>query len=434
MKPDSSVFMVVGSGGREHALAWSVARSESVLRVYVAPGNGGTERERKCQNVAIDETDVDELLAFAAAQGVGLTIVGPEVPLGLGIVDRFRAAGLPIFGPTQAAARLETSKVWARQFMARHGIPQPESTVATDAAAARGAVEALDGQCVVKADGLAGGKGVFVCDSVAEGHAAIEAIMVARRFGAAGDHVLVEERVTGQELSVMVVSDGQSSFRVLPAQDHKALLDGNQGPNTGGMGAYVPAPFATAELLAEVRERILDPTIAGMAAEETPFTGCLYCGLMLTRRGPLVLEFNVRFGDPETQVQLPLLDSDLARVMRLAAEGRLEDVQVGWNMGRAAVCVVLASQGYPDKPLTGFVVHGLEEAEAMDGIRIFHAGTRRAEGEVVSSGGRVLDVVCVQDTLAEAVRGAYAAIGDAGVRFRGMHYRRDIGAQALVSD
>ena len=427
-KLDPGVVLVVGSGGREHALAAWLARSEGVLRILVAPGNGGTARERKCQNVAVKETDIEGLLALATAEKVGLTVVGPEDPLALGIVDRFRDAGFPIFGPTQAAARLETSKVWAREFMTRHNIPCPAYTIAEDPDAAEAAVRALGGRCVVKADGLAAGKGVAVCDGVDVALAAVKSMLVDRQFGEAGARVLVEERLTGLELSVMVVSDGTESFRLLPAQDFKRLLDDDQGPNTGGMGAFAPSPVATRAMMDTIRKLIIDPTIAGMAAEGTPFTGCLYCGLMLTEDGPKVIEYNVRFGDPETQVQLPLLDSDLFRLLKTAAAGSLHGIQVGLNMGRAAVCVVLASQGYPAKPLSGFVIRGLVEGPRDDGVQVFHAGTNRVGTDLVTAGGRVLCVVSAQDTVEEARAAAYNMITESGIQFRGMQYRTDIAA------
>lgn len=429
---DPSILLVVGSGGREHALAWALARSDSVARIYLAPGNAGTTHEAKCRNVDLKDTDIERLVSFAIEIGAGMTVVGPEAPLSAGIVDRFRAAGLAVFGPTQAAARLESSKSWAREFMVRHDIPHPSFTATGDVETAKRAVAALSGQCVVKADGLAAGKGVSVCHGLGEGYAAVEAMMVERAFGASGDRVVVEECVEGHELSVMAVTDGHDYILIPPAQDHKALLDGDRGPNTGGMGAYIPTPFVTPELLAEVRQRIIEPAIAGMAAEDAPFTGCLFCGLMLTERGSVVLEFNGRFGDPETQVQLALLESDLAELVQQAVAGRLKDAQVRWATDRAAACVVLASAGYPSTSEAGRVIEGLDEAAQRPGVKILHAGTSIRNNEIVTTGGRALNVVCVQDTLAEAVRGAYAAIGPNGVHFEGMQYRTDIAAQALA--
>ncbi len=429
---DPAVVLVVGGGGREHALAWALARSPTVSKVYVAPGNGGSDLGAKVENVAIGDKEIDLLRDFARDYGVALTVVGPEVPLALGVVDRFRQAGLAVFGPTQAAARLESSKVWAREFMARHGIPHPAFTVATSAGEAEDAVRRLGGRCVVKADGLAAGKGVTVCGTVDEGLAAVRRTMVERAFGDAGDRILIEERGEGQELSLMAVTDGHS-YAIFPtAQDYKRQLDGDQGPNTGGMGSYAPAPIATPELVDEVRRRVIEPTLAGMTEEGTPFTGCLYCGLMLTDDGLVVIEYNVRFGDPETQAQLPLVETDLAPVLREAAYGSLAGLQVDWPPERSAVCVVLAAEGYPTQPQTGDQVKGLEEAAQRPGVTVFHAGTRREGDAVITSGGRSLNVVCVQDTLADAIAGAYESIGEGGVHFEHLQYRTDIGARALA--
>ncbi len=438
---DPSTVLVVGGGGREHALAWAVARSAGVRRVYAAPGNAGTAGERGVVNVDLADDDLDGLVAFAAERRVGLTVVGPEKPLGAGLVDRFRTAGLPVFGPTRAAARIETSKAWARDFMARHGVPHPRFTVADDLAAAERAVRDLGGRCVVKADGLAAGKGVVVCDTVDDGLAAARGMLVSGVFGMAGARVLVEERMDGPELSVMAISDGDAFTLLPPAQDHKRALDGDQGPNTGGMGAYAPAPLGTPDLVDRIRRTIVEPVLAGMRAEGHPFTGCLYAGLMLTAAGPSVVEFNARFGDPETQVQLPLLESDLAAILRAAATGGgVPDARP--RPGHSAACVVVASGGYPGAYATGRSIDGLAEAEAVDGVKVFHAGTRvdPATGAALTAGGRVLDVVCVRPTLADAVAGAYAAIGRPaggggparpGVRFDGMHHRTDIARRAL---
>jgi phosphoribosylamine--glycine ligase len=466
--PDLSNILVIGSGGREHALAWALARSDRVARVYVAPGNGGTAREPKVENVAIGEDDFDALTAFAREHQVGLTVVGPEKPLELGVVDAFRAAGLPVFGPTQAAARIESSKAWARDFMRRHGIPHPHFTVAEDLGAAGVAIRALGGRCVVKADGLAAGKGVVVCNTVDEALAAARGMLEGGVFGQAGTRVLIEERIEGPELSVMAITDGTGYALLPPAQDHKRLLDGDRGPNTGGMGAYAPAPIGTPELLAHVRETVIEPVLVGMRAEGHPFTGCLFCGLMLTDRGPMVIEFNGRFGDPETQVQLPLIASDFADLLRAAAVGDnvvggsdavghvagggFDESAIRLNADRAAVVVALASGGYPGQSESGRPIHGLDAAADVPGVKVFHAGTRidAPTGETMTAGGRVLGVVCVRETLAEAVSGAYAAIaedvGEAGVAasscetdqpglwFAGMQYRRDIAGRALEEE
>jgi len=453
---DQRSVLVVGGGGREHALAWAIANSPDVDHVFVAPGNGGTALEQTLENVPIGDGDIDGLLAFASERRVGLTVVGPEKPLAAGITDRFGAAGMPVFGPTRAAARLETSKVWAREFMRRHGVPHPRFVVADNPEAAEQAVRAMGGRCAVKADGLAAGKGVIVCDRVDEAVAAVRAMLIERAFGEAGSRVLVEARADGPELSVMAVTDGTESFVLPPAQDHKRLQDGDLGPNTGGMGAYAPAPIATPELMEEVRRDVIEPTLRGMASEGTPFRGCLYCGLMLTDDGPVVIEYNARFGDPETQAQLPLLGTDLFRLLAAAAGApgapSLTDVaRAVAPVSSHAVCVVLAARGYPVLPQTGQPIEGLAVAESVEGVKVFHAGTRLEDGpgaglaqgadgrsapRVLSSGGRVLNVVCVRPDLAAAAAGAYAAIGDdadpgRGVRFEGMEYRSDIAARAL---
>ncbi len=440
---DPSTVLVVGGGGREHALAWAIARSARVRRVYAAPGNAGTAAEPKVANVDLADDDLDGLAAFAAERRVGLTVVGPEKPLAAGIVDRFRAAGLPVFGPTRAAARIETSKAWARDFMARHGVPHPRYAVAGDLAAAERAIRDVGGRCVVKADGLAAGKGVVVCDTADEGIAAARAMLVDDAFGAAGARVLVEERIDGPELSIMAIAAGDACTLLPSAQDHKRALDGDRGPNTGGMGAYAPAPAGTPAIVDLARRTVVEPVLAGMRAEGHPFTGCLYAGLMLTAAGPVVIEFNARFGDPETQVQLPLLDADLFEILAAAATGgAIPPARV--RAGHAAACVVVAAGGYPGPYPSGRSITGLDEAAAMAGVKVFHAGTRLdpaagAAGAAVTAGGRVLNVVCVRPTLADAVAGAYGAIGAPpdggaarpGVRFDGMHYRTDIARRAL---
>ncbi|MCB9176084.1 MAG: phosphoribosylamine--glycine ligase [Caldilineae bacterium] len=441
-QPDPSIVLVVGSGGREHALTWSLAKSPKVARIYVAPGNGGIPGEPKAENVDIAAGDIEGLLAFARERGVGLTVIGPEDPLAAGVVDRFRAAGLSVFGPSQAAARLETSKAWARDFMARHGVPSPAFRVAETFEAASEAIRALGGRCVVKADGLAAGKGVVVCDSQDEALAAARDMLVEQAFGSAGARVLIEQRCEGPELSVMAVCDGERYVLLPSAQDHKRLLAGDHGPNTGGMGAYAPAPAASPELLDRVRREVVEPTLAGMRAEGAAFSGCLYCGLMLTETGPVVIEYNTRFGDPETQVQLPLLRSDLAELLLAAAEGRIDPEAFALAEGRSAVCVVLAAAGYPRQAETGRPITGIDAAETVPGVKVLHAGTRLdASGHVLSSGGRVLNVVCERGSLLDALRGAYEAIDDpestpgpGGVGFEAMQYRRDIAYRAFASD
>jgi phosphoribosylamine--glycine ligase len=376
--------------------------------------------------VPIAPGDIQALLAFAGNRDIGLTIVGPESALAAGIVDQFQAAGRPIFGPTQAAARLETSKAFAKAFMDAHGIPTAAARSFTAYDAARDYLARHDGPVVVKASGLAAGKGVIVCDDSAAAAKAVEAIMVGRRFGPAGDVLLIEERLEGPELSVLAFSDGRTLALMPAARDHKRVHDGDRGPNTGGMGAYAPVPDVDAALLAEVKRTVLEPALAGMAAEVTPYVGVLYAGLMLTGDGPKVLEFNCRFGDPETQAILPLLDGDLVEVMLACVGGRLDEVAVGWRPGACAT-VVMASEGYPDAYPAGRPIAGLAEAEALDGVVVFHAGSTRQGDRIVTSGGRVLAVSGLGPDLPAAVERAYAAVGRVG--FKGAHYRQDIGVK-----
>lgn len=435
-----ATILVIGGGGREHALAWALARSEGVARVLVAPGNPGTAAEPKVENLPLGESDAEGLAAVALARGVALCVVGPEKPIEAGLVDRLRDAGLAVFGPSRAAARIETSKAWARDLMRRQGIPHPAYRVAGDPEAAAAAIAEMGGACVVKADGLAAGKGVLVCEDGDSALAAARAMLLEGRFGAAGARVLIEERVEGPELSVMAICDGRD-FRLLsPAQDHKRLLDEDRGPNTGGMGAYAPAPIGGPELLDRVGRAVIAPALAGLREAGHPFVGCLFAGLMLSPRGPVVIEFNARFGDPETQVQLPLVESDLAGLLLAAARGDLASAgPLALAAERSAACVVLASGGYPEAYPIGLPIAGLGAAGAREGVKVFHAGTRAgAAGAIETAGGRVLGLVCVRPSLAEAVAGAYAAIGAAGggeaagVRFEGMVYRRDIAAGALA--
>ncbi len=439
---DPSVVLVVGSGGREHALVWALAKSERVSRILAAPGNAGTADEPKTSNVDVSDSDLDGLVNLARERGVGLVVVGPEDPLAAGIVDRFREAGIPVFGPSRAAARLESSKSWAREFMGRHRIPSPGFRVASTMDEAQEAIRATGGRCVIKADGLAAGKGVVVCSTEAEALAAAEDMLVAERFGEAGAQVLIEERCEGPELSVMALSDGQRYVLLPPAQDHKRLLAGDRGPNTGGMGAYAPAPIATPELMRQIEREVVERALAGMRRAGEPFTGCLFCGLMLTERGPVVIEFNARFGDPETQVQLPLLESDLYELLSACAKGTLDPKTVAFNADRSAVCVVLASDGYPLRSEKGREIQGIDAAEREPGVKVFHAGTALdGGGKTLSSGGRVLNVVCEQASLLAAVRGAYSAIDDpdstpgpGGVSFEGMQYRLDIAYRAFAAE
>jgi phosphoribosylamine--glycine ligase len=437
---DPGRILIVGGDARAHALAWILGRSPSVTRIDVAPGNGGTAAEPKARNLPIGVMDFDALVAHALAEGIGLTVISPEDPLAAGIVDRFQAAGLTVFGPPAAAARLESSKAWARDFMLRHRIPSPDFQVARDLETAEAAIRRMGGRCVVKADGLAAGKGVVVADDAEAALAAARSMLVEGDFGAAGRQVLVEERLEGPELSVMAITDG-THYRLLPlAQDHKRLMDGDRGPNTGGMGSYAPVAIAP-ELLERILNGVVEPTLRGMREEGHPFRGCLYCGLMLTSEGPKVIEFNSRLGDPETQVQLPLLKTDLATLLRAAAEERLGEIPLDVVRDRAAVCVVLASAGYPEASRRGDPILGLEAAARVAGVKVLHAGSRVAPGGAETNGGRVLSVVAVAESLAAARDKAYEAIdgrlktsgGDnpAGVGFVGMQWRQDIAARIL---
>ncbi len=421
-------LLVVGSGGREHALAWRLSRSGRVQVVYVAPGNGGTGRERGLQNVPI--TGLDELAEFAAREGVAFTVVGPEAPLAAGIVDLFRSRGLRIFGPTRAAAQLESSKDFAKAFMKRHGIPTADYHTFTDATAAHAYIEERGAPIVVKADGLAAGKGVVVAESVQQAHAAIDMMLVDNRMGAAGARVVIEEFLRGEEASFIVLADGRHVLALASSQDHKRLSDGDAGPNTGGMGAYSPAPVVTPEVHARVLREIILPTVNGMASDGIPYTGFLYAGLMIDDAGrPRTLEFNCRMGDPETQPIMARIKSDLTEVFEHAIAGTLDRTEIEWDR-RTALGVVLAAGGYPGDPRAGDPIDGLGSGAAVgDDCLVFHAGTAERDGRVVTAGGRVLCVTALGDSVKIAQSRAYAVVD--GIRFDGMQYRRDIGFRAV---
>jgi len=418
-------LLVIGAGGREHALAWKLTQNPRVQKVYVAPGNGGTAHEPGVENVAL--TAIPELVAFARKEAIQLTVVGPEAPLAAGVVDAFRAAGLPIFGPTRGAAQLESSKDFAKKFMARHAIPTARHATFEDAAQAKAYIAQQGAPIVVKADGLAAGKGVVVAASVAEAQAAVDAFLVDNRLGDAGARVVIEECLVGEEASFIVIADGVQALPLATSQDHKRLRDGDQGPNTGGMGAYSPAPVVTPKVHSRVMREIIQPTLAGMAAEGTPYTGFLYAGLMIDAAGnPKTLEFNCRLGDPETQPILLRLKSDLLELLEASLEGKLGDAEADWDR-RAALGVVLAAHNYPEEPRKGDRIEGLP-APAAD-CRVFHAGTR-AEGKgVLTNGGRVLCVTALGDNLRAARSRAYEAVEK--IRFDGMQVRKDIGHRAL---
>jgi phosphoribosylamine--glycine ligase len=422
--------LIIGSGGREHALAWKVAASPRVTHVYVAPGNAGTALEPRCENVAIAADDVPALLAFAVREQIDLTIVGPEAPLVLGVVDAFEAAGLRCFGPSRACARLEGSKAFSKDFLHRHGIPTARYARFTRNDFDPAFVRSQRPPIVVKADGLAAGKGVVIAATHAEALEAIQ-LMFDGQFGSAGDTIVVEEFLPGEEASFIVMVDGRHSLALATAQDHKRLLDGDLGPNTGGMGAYSPAPVVTPELHARIMREVIEPTVAGLAADGTPYRGFLYAGLMIAPDGtPNVLEFNCRFGDPETQPILTRLQSDLVDLVEAALEGSLHQIEAQWD-SRAAVGVVLAAGGYPNTSRTNDRIEGLEAAARLPG-KVFHAATRSSADGVMTAGGRVLCAVGLGSTVAAACREAYA-LADT-IHWPGLQYRRDIGHRAIARE
>ena len=418
-------ILVVGSGGREHALAWKLAQSERVQTVYVAPGNGGTAKDHRLSNVPL--SDPAALADFAEKEGVALTVVGPEVPLAAGIVNIFRDRDLKIFGPTREAAQLESSKDFAKAFMKRHKIPTAEYQTFSDLAAAHDYINAKGAPIVIKADGLAAGKGVVVAMTLEEAHAAIDMMLADNKLGDAGARVVIEEFLAGEEASFIVMVDGKNILALATSQDHKRLLDNDEGPNTGGMGAYSPAPIVTPQLHARIMREIIVPTVQGMAKDGIVFTGFLYAGLMIDDQGnPKTLEFNCRMGDPETQPIMARLKSDLVQVMEQAVNGTLDTVELEWDR-RTAMGVVMAAHGYPDSPRKGDKITGIP-AEAADAV-VFHAGTTEQDGATVTSGGRVLCVVGLGDTVKLAQKHAYDVVEK--INFSGMQYRRDIGWRAL---
>ncbi len=413
--------LVVGGGAREHALAWKLARADGIDELYAAPGNPGMAAIATCVPIAADATV--ELVEFAASLRIDLTVVGPELPLVMGIADEFGRRGLPLVGPSRAAAELEGSKVFSKEFCLRHGIPTPRARVARTRSEAAAAVKELGIPVVFKADGLAAGKGVQVCRNKDEVEQAMVRYFEERAFGAAGARVLVEEFLAGEEVSFMVLADGANVLPLASARDYKRVADGDRGPNTGGMGAVSPVPLESGLATTILRE-IVHPTVAGLAAEGRPYRGVLYAGVMATAAGPRLLEFNCRFGDPETQAVLPRLEDDLVPLLRATTSGEIASQRVTWKR-EAAVCVVLASAGYPDAPRRGDAIAGLGEALAEPGVLVFHAGTALQDGRLVTAGGRVLSVVGRGVTVAEAARGAYDAVEK--VRFDGMQFRTDVG-------
>jgi len=426
---ESHSLLVIGNGGREHALAWKLAQSPRVARVLVAPGNGGTALAGgKISNVPVAADDIPMLVRLANDENIDLVVVGPEAPLAAGAVDAFQAADIRCFGPSQAAAQLESSKAFSKAFMQRHDIPTARYAVFTDFEQALAYTQSVDHPVVIKASGLAAGKGVLLPETADEAESALRLIMTDRAFGAAGDEVVIEERLAGPEASLLAFSDGHSVALMPAAQDHKRVFDGDLGPNTGGMGAYAPAPVMTPRLLEKARRSVLQATVDGMRAEATPYIGILYAGLMLTADGIKVLEFNCRFGDPETQVILPLLASDLLDVFDACLDGTLDQLDVRWRDGAAAT-VVAASEGYPGPYPRGCEITGLAEAESLPGVAVFHAGTALAsDGRVLTDGGRVLAVTATGDDLAAALARAYSGVEQ--IRYQGIHFRGDIGAKA----
>ncbi len=418
-------ILVIGSGGREHALAWKLVQSPKVSNVYVAPGNGGTAIEEGLTNLPL--TAIPSLVEFARREEIGLTVVGPEAPLAAGVVDAFNAAGLKIFGPTRAAAQLESSKDFAKQFMARHGIPTAAFGTFSDPGAAHAYIDQQGAPIVVKADGLAAGKGVVVAMTAEEAHAAVDAMLSGNTMGEAGHRVVIEECLLGEEASFIVMVDGEHVLALASSQDHKRLLDDDQGPNTGGMGAYSPAPVVSPELHARIMREVIHPTVSGMAADGIRFSGFLYAGIMVGTDGaPKVLEFNCRMGDPETQPIMMRLKTDLVTLLDAAVHGRLDQVEAEWDR-RTALAVVLAAAGYPDAPQKGAVLSSLPQA--AEDLHVFHAGTTAQDGRTVVSGGRVLAVTALGDSVRMAQKRAYEAV--AQIHFDGMQYRRDIGWRAL---
>ena len=419
-------ILVIGGGGREHTLAWKLAESNKVEKLFAIPGNPGMAKVAECVE-GISLEDNDRIVEFARQAAIDMVVVGPEAPLTNGLVDALEEAGIRAFGPRRDAAELEGSKSFAKKMMEKYNIPTAKFKVFTNAEEARTYVREEGAPIVIKADGLAAGKGVVVAQTVEEAISAVNNIMEDKSFGAAGSRVVIEECMVGEEASLLAFTDGETIVPMVSSQDHKRAYDGDQGPNTGGMGTYAPAPVMTPDMVEQAVEKVLKPIIAGMRAEGRTYKGCLYAGLMITEEGPRVVEFNARFGDPETQVVLPLLKSDLAVIMQACCEGTLDQQKIEWSDG-AAVCVVLASGGYPGSYMKGAPIHGLEEAEA-EGAMVFHAGTALKDDRIVTSGGRVLGVVAEACDIKSAVDKAYAGVEK--IHFQGVQYRKDIAHRAL---
>lgn len=418
--------LVIGSGGREHALVWKLAQSKHIDKIYCAPGNGGIRDMAEC--VDIKAEDIEGLLDFSLNKKIELAVVGPEAPLAMGIVDKFNVKGVRIFGPTKAAAQIESSKVFMKTLMRKYGIPTADFEVFTSSAPAKDYISGLDGKFVVKADGLAAGKGVFVCAAKEEGLSAIDAIMKKKVFKDAGNKVIIEECLEGEEASIIALTDGEDAVPLSSAQDHKRVYDEDKGPNTGGMGAYSPAPAVSSEILGGIMKDIIDPAIGAMLKEGIQYKGALYAGVMLTDSGPKVLEFNCRFGDPETQAILPRLKNDLLDLIDASIDDEADLLSLEWD-ARPCVSVVVASGGYPGEYKTGFEIEGLEGLKRSKDVYVFHAGTRKAGDKIVTSGGRVLNVTALGTDIKDAIDRCYNAVNL--IEFEGMHFRRDIGYRAL---
>lgn len=415
--------LVVGSGGREHALAWKLSQSSAVSKLYCVPGNGGIAEYAECQSLKVD--DIQGIVDFSRNKGIDLVVVGPELPLTLGLVDALEKAGIRAFGPSKKAARIEGSKAFAKDLMRRYGIPTARYGVFTDPKEAQGFLREMSAPWVIKADGLAAGKGVIICSTLTEAEEAVVSVLSGSAAGEAGRKIVIEEYLQGEELSILAFCDGKNYLPMVPSQDHKRIYDGDRGPNTGGMGAYSPVPAATPELMLEIEKKILHPVIEAMEKEGCPYRGVLYPGLMLTEEGPKVLEFNCRFGDPETQVVLPRLESDLLEILVACVEGRLNQVKIAWKQ-EACITVVMASGGYPDSYRTGYPIQGLEQPGE---VMVFHSGTAIKDGQIVTAGGRVLSVTALGRDIAMARERAYSAIS--GISFKDCQFRRDIAYRAL---
>jgi len=419
--------LVIGSGGREHALAWKIKQSRLCEKLFCAPGNAGIAQIAECVNIQVE--DIAGLLEFAEKEKIDLTVVGPEIPLSLGIVDEFTRYGLKIFGPKRAAARLEASKIFSKELMAKYNVPTANFKIFDNLQEAQRYIDKIGAPCVVKADGLAAGKGVIVAKTTTEAKQAAVAMMQERVFGASGNRIIFEECLEGEEVSIIVITDSKKVLALASSQDHKRVFDNDSGPNTGGMGAYSPAPIVTPELFKEIMDRVIYPTMEGLTKEGIDYRGVLYAGIMLTKDGPKTLEFNARFGDPETQAILPRLKSDLLEIMLAAAEQQLSRIgELEWDP-RVCVCVVCAAGGYPGSYEKGKEISGLEKAAAVQDVVVFHAGTKLLNNVVITNGGRVLGVTGLGRTVSDAIAKTYAAVKE--ISFRGMHYRQDIGKKAL---